>query len=103
MAAGAGMQLSSLVKAKTLAISLLSIRHVWAPLIAFGIAYGMNLSILQSTVLLTFSGLPTAASSYVLAARMGFDGSYVSGLVTISTLLGVLSLPFALGMLKYLT
>ena len=32
-------------------------------------------------------------------ARMGYDGAYVAGLVTLSTLLGVASLPFALGVL----
>jgi hypothetical protein len=30
---------------------------------------------------------------------MGYDGAYVGGLVTLSTMLGVLSLPFALGVL----
>jgi malonate transporter and related proteins len=35
----------------------------------------------------------------VLAVRMGYDGPYVAGLITLSTLLGVASLPFALGVL----
>ncbi|MEO7885853.1 MAG: AEC family transporter, partial [Polaromonas sp.] len=54
----------------------------------------------QSTILLAFSALPTASSAYVLAARMGYNGGYVAGLVTISTILGVVSLPFALGVLR---
>ena len=54
----------------------------------------------QTLVLLIFSALPTAPSCYVLAARMGYNGAYVAGLVTLSTLLGVLSLPFALGVLR---
>jgi malonate transporter len=37
-----------------------------------------------------------------LAARMGYDGSYVAGLVTLSTLLGMASLPLALGILNLL-
>ena len=102
MAAGAGMQISSLMRGKALALALLSIRHLIAPLMAFGIAHAMGLTLAQSTVLLVFSALPTAASSYVLAVRMGFDGAYVSALVTLSTLLGVLSLPFALSLLHYL-
>lgn len=102
MAAGAGMQLSSLMRSKTLAASVLTIRHVIAPLIALGASLLFGLTITQSTVLLTFSALPTAASAYVLAARMGFDGAYVAGLVTLSTLLGMLSLPFALSLLAYL-
>ncbi len=100
MAAGAGMQLSSLSRAKLLGICLLAIRHFIAPLIALGLSIAFGLTITQSTILLVFSALPTASSAYVLAARMGFDGSYVAGLVTLSTLLGVLSLPFALGLLR---
>jgi hypothetical protein len=30
---------------------------------------------------------------------MGYDGAYVAGLVTLSTLLGLVSLPFAFGLL----
>ena len=54
----------------------------------------------QSTILLAFSALPTASTCYVLAARMGYNGPYVAGLVTLSTLAGMLSLPFALGVLR---
>ena len=50
--------------------------------------------------LLAFSALPTASTCYVLAARMGYNGSYVAGLVTLSTLLGLVSLPLALGLLR---
>jgi len=49
--------------------------------------------------LLVFSAIPTASSCYVLAARMGYDGPYVAGLVTLSTLLGMLSLPLTLAWL----
>ena len=51
-------------------------------------------------MLLAFSALPTASSCYVLASRMGYNGSYVAGLVTLSTVLGVGSLTFALGVLR---
>lgn len=100
MAAGAGMQFGALARAKTLAISVLSIRHFFLPLVALGVSHLYGLSTVQTTVLLAFSALPTASSSYVLAARMGYDGAYVAGLVTLSTLLGMLSLPFALGILR---
>ena len=33
---------------------------------------------------------------------MGYNGAYVAGLVTLSTLLGMASLPFALGWLRNL-
>lgn len=100
MAAGAGMQFGALARAKTLAVCLLAIRHLVLPLVAFVIARVFGLSAVETTVLLAFSALPTASSCYVLAARMGYDGAYVAGLVTLSTLLGMASLPFALGVLR---
>ena len=100
MAAGAGMQLGHLSQGKTLAIAVLSIRHLLLPIVALGLSKLFNLSVPQATILLAFSALPTASSAYVLAARMGYNGGYVAGLVTLSTMLGVLSLPFALGILR---
>jgi predicted permease len=99
MAAGAGMQFSHLSRAKTLAIAVLSIRHFLTPLAGLGLARLFHLSPAQTTVLLAFSAMPTASSCYVLAARMGYNGGYVAGLVTLSTMLGVVSLSFALGLL----
>jgi malonate transporter len=100
MAAGAGMQFGTLARAKTLAVSVLAVRHLLLPLVAFGLARLFRLDPVQATVLLAFSAVPTASSCYVLAARMGYNGAYVAGLVTLSTLLGVVSLPFALGVLR---
>ena len=100
MAAGAGMQLGTLRQGKLLAMSVLLIKHLLLPLIALGMARLFQLNPTQTTVLLAFSALPTASTAYVLAARMGYNGPYVAGLVTLSTLSGMLSLPFALGMLR---
>lgn len=99
MAAGAGMQFGSLASAKLLGSLVLGIKHLAVPLMAFGLALLFRLDPVQTAVLLTFSAVPTASSCYVLAARMGYNGPYVAGLVTLSTLLGMLSLPFALGVL----
>jgi hypothetical protein len=100
MAAGAGLQLGPLARAKVLATGVLLVKHLLLPLIALGLARAFALSPVQSTILLCFSALPTASSSYVLATRMGYDGAYVAGLVTLSTLLAMASLPFALGLLR---
>ncbi|MCF8209009.1 MAG: AEC family transporter [Rhodoferax sp.] len=100
MAAGAGLQLGALARAKVLAVSVLSIKHLLLPMVAIAVAQLFGLGSAQTTILLAFSALPTASSCYVLAARMGYDGSYVAGLVTLSTLLGMFSLPFALAVLR---
>jgi predicted permease len=64
------------------------------------LAWAFRLEPVQASVLLAFAALPTASSCYVLAARMGYNGPYVAGLLTLSTLLGLASLPFALGVLR---
>ncbi|RZI68656.1 AEC family transporter [Variovorax guangxiensis] len=98
MAAGAGMQFATLARGKVLAVSLLSIRHLILPLIGWGLARALRLDATQAAVLMAFAAVPTASSAYVLAARMGYNGPYVAGLVTMSTLLGIVSLPFALAL-----
>ncbi len=100
MAAGAGMQLGTLRQGKLLGLSVLTVKHLLLPLVALGMARLFQLSPVQTTVLLAFSALPTASTCYVLAARMGYNGPYVAGLVTLSTLSGMWSLPFALGVLR---
>ena len=99
LAAGAGMQFGSLANAKALAAAVLGIRHFATPLVGIGLARLFKLDATQTSVLMAFSALPTASSAYVLAVRMGYNGPYVAGLVTLSTLLGLVSLPFALGVL----
>jgi predicted permease len=102
MSAGAGMQLGLLTHAKRLSVGVLGIRHLLQPLIALGAIHVFGLQGEQALVLLLFSALPTASTCYVLAARMGYNGPYVAGLVTLSTILGVLSLLYALSLMSLL-
>jgi predicted permease len=100
LAAGAGMQFAKMTHAPALTTGVLTIKHLLMPLVAFALARLWRLDAGQTAVLLAFSATPTASSAYVLAARMGYNGAYVAGLVTLSTLLGLASLPFALGVLR---
>jgi hypothetical protein len=99
MAAGAGMHFESLARGKLLGACVLLIRHLLSPVVALLLAHAFALGRAETLMLMTFSALPTASSCYVLAARMGYNGPYVAGVVTLSTLLGMLSLPFALAWL----
>jgi predicted permease len=100
MAAGAGMEFKALNQGKLLGALVLTLKHLVLPCLAWGLAQFFELNSVQTTVLLIFSALPTASTCYVLASRMGYNGPYVAGLVTLSTLLGMVSLPFALGVLQ---
>lgn len=103
LAVGAGLQLGGLKAAPGLAVSLLTVRHAALPLIAIGLTMLVGLSPEQQLIVVLFAAMPTASSAYVLAARMGGDGPFVAGLVSMSTLVGMASIPFWLAMLARVT
>lgn len=93
MAVGAGLRLGALKDAPWLAAALLAIKHLMLPLAAIGLGQALALPAPQAALLIAFAALPTASSAYVLAVRMGGNGPFVAGLVTVSTLLGMVALP----------
>jgi hypothetical protein len=93
MAVGAGLRLGALREAPRLAAALLAIRHVLLPAFALALVIGLALPPAQQAVVVAFAALPTASSAYVLAVRMGGHGGYAAGLVTVSTLIGMVALP----------
>lgn len=100
MAVGAGLRLGALKDAPRLAAALLAIRHLLLPLWALLLARWLALPAEQALLLLAFAALPTASSAYVLAVRMGGNGPFVAGLITLSTLLGMVVLPLWLTVLR---
>jgi hypothetical protein len=96
MAVGAGLRMGALSEAPGLAAGLLGIRHVALPLLAIALVRMVGLPPAQQTVVVAFAALPTASSAYVLATRMGGHGAFVAGLVSVSTLIGMLGVPLAL-------
>ena len=93
MAVGAGLRLGGLKASPGLAAAFLSIRHAVLPAVAIALTALLALRAEQRLIVVLFAALPTASSAYVLAARMGGDGAFVAGLVTVSTLLGMVSVP----------
>lgn len=100
MAVGAGLTLQGLSASPGLAGTLLAVRHLLLPVVAWGMAKALALGALEQTILMSFAALPTASSAYVLAARMGGRAAFVAGLVTASTVLGMLSLPLWLAWVR---
>ncbi len=96
MAVGAGLRFGALREAPWLAGGFMAIRHLLRPAAAVAMVIARGLPAAQQSVLVAFAAMPTASSAYVLAARMGGNGSYVAGLVTVSTLLAMPGLPLAL-------
>ena len=103
MATGAGLHFGRLKSAPGLASAFMLVRHAVLPALAIGLTAALALPPEQRLIIVMFAALPTASSAYVLAARMGGDGGYVAGLVTLSTLLGMLSVPLWLAVLAGLS
>jgi predicted permease len=98
MAAGAGLRFGGLKASPGLAAAFMTVRHAALPAVAIGLTAALALSPEQRLIIVLFASLPTASSAYVLAARMGGDGGFVAGLVTLSTMLGMVSVPLWLAL-----
>jgi predicted permease len=99
MGAGASLRIGGLAGAKGLTASFMAIRHAVLPVIALGLTAALGMAPAQRVIVVLFAALPTSAACYVLAARMGGDGAYAAGLVTLSTLLGMIGIPVWLAVL----
>jgi malonate transporter and related proteins len=93
MAVGAGLTLGALREGPGLAVGLLTIKHALMPALALVLVLTLQLPLGQQAVVLAFAAMPTASSAYVLAVRMGGHGPFTAGLVTVSTLIGMVALP----------
>ncbi len=93
MSVGAGLTFGAIKASPGLSAALLAIRHAVLPVVALAVTAALGLPDAQRNIVVLFAALPTSASTYVLAARMGGDGHFVAGLVTMSTLLGMVSIP----------
>jgi malonate transporter and related proteins len=71
-------------------------RLVLMPCLAIGVAYIFDLSSAETLVLLVFSAVPTAPSSYVLTRQMGGDGTFMAGIVTLQTVGALITIPVVL-------
>ncbi len=75
------------------------LRLLAMPLLAWAVAFGLQLPAMESTVLVLFFALPTAPTAYVLTRQLGGDSQLMAGLITLQTLLAAASLPLMLVLL----
>ncbi|MFS4437987.1 AEC family transporter [Paracoccaceae bacterium GXU_MW_L88] len=71
-------------------------RLLLMPCLAFLVGRLFGLSGTEALVLIVFSAIPTAPTSYVLTKQLSGDGAFMAGIITAQTLLAVLTLPLIL-------
>lgn len=89
---GAGLTFSG-VQHRALIGAMLGIKHFAMPLAALGLTIAFGLTGPAQGIAVMFAAYPTAASAYILAARMGGDSESVAATISLSTLIGMLTLP----------
>lgn len=85
-----------LTLAATGALRLLSM-----PVLAALIARAVGLSGAEALVLVVFSAIPTAPTSYVLTQQMNGDGTLMAGIVTSQTIAAIATIPLVLWVLTF--
>lgn len=93
LAVGAALRLGRIPGLGGAASWLLAVKLLLMPLLAWLVGRQIGLSGLYLNVAVLFAALPTASSAYILAVRMGGDGTSVAWLISASTLLSMLTLP----------
>ncbi len=78
------------------------LRLLLMPALAAAVGHVFGLSGVEATVLIVFSAVPTAPTSYILARQLNADAPFMAGIVTSQTMASVLSLPLVLFILQSL-
>ncbi|SFR47558.1 hypothetical protein SAMN04488005_2385 [Yoonia tamlensis] len=98
---GAALQPASLRRdGLTLAVTA-ALRLLLMPLLSVFVARTMGLNGVEVLVLIVFSAIPTAPTSYVLTRQLNGDGTLMAGIVTSQTIAAIATIPLVLWMLGY--
>lgn len=97
LAVGAALRLQGSSESKGVlgaSLYLCAVKLIAMPLCAYLIGRWLQLDALYLGAAVLFAALPAASSAYILTARMGGDGKSVAWLISATTLLSMLTLPF---------
>ncbi len=90
---GAGLTLAAIHQHRGLMAYFVGVKILFFPAMALLLTHLLGVQGVPAQVVVLFAALPTASSSYVLAARMGGKAAPVAVIVTVQTLVSIVSLP----------
>jgi hypothetical protein len=93
---GAALRLRDIRAGGLTATAAALIKVAVAPLAGLALASALGLTGPELQITLLYLAMPTAAASFVMAERMGADGTLASSIVAISTLLAIPALTVVL-------
>ena len=78
-----------------------ALRLLAMPVLAASVGYLFGLEGVEALVLVVFSAILTAPTSYVLTRQMNRDGMLMAGIVTSQTLFAIITLPLILWIFSF--
>lgn len=94
MCIGAGLTLAGIHAQRGLIAYFSAVKLAVFPLLALVFARAVGLGSLEPQLIVLFAALPTASTTYVLAARLGGNAAPVAATVTAQTLVSMATMPF---------
>jgi predicted permease len=98
LAVGAGLDLPAARRGSSGLAWACALKLGVQPAVAFALCSLAGVEGLPLAVAVLYAGLPTSASSYVMARQMGGDAELMAGIVTVQTLLAALTMPATLAL-----
>ena len=96
---GASLRLSRLKGDLKPALAASAVQLGFKPLVAFGLTVALSLPPMAAGLAIVCMSVPTAASSYVLAKKLGGDREAMATIITFQTLIAFLTLAATLPLL----
>lgn len=99
---GAGLHVQAIKQAGQAVVITNAVKLLGLPLVCLLICTVVGVEGLTRDMAVFFCGLPTATSSYILARKMGGNAEVMSGIITLTTLCAMMTLPLILVLLEQL-
>ncbi len=93
LAVGAGLDLARAHAARNLVAANMALRLIGMPLLVFGLCWLAGLSGLARTVAIIAAAVPTAATAYTMARKMGGDAELMAQIITFQSIASTATLP----------
>ena len=100
LAVGAALRFAALSGEAAARLYLLTVKLAAVPLVAWLAARHFALTGIYFDIAIAFAALPTAPSAFILARRMGADGSGVAWMISVGTLAAMVTLPLWLAQIR---
>lgn len=102
LSVGAGLNLAHTKNTKSLVMQVSFIKLVIFPLVALAACLYADYQGVGAKVLVLYSGLPAASTSYIMARKFGGDATLMAGILVAEILLSMLTMPILILLIERL-